>query len=331
MEAFNPNEAADEHSGIFGLPYSPDQASLVLIPVPWEATTSYGKGTARGPQAIMAASKQIDLYDFHFGSFYAKGIAMLEEHAELGSLQIRAAEGDTASINALSKHLNRLVYEQTRTLLQQNKIVGIVGGDHSVPLGGIIAYCERYPTLSILHIDAHADLRCAYEGFTYSHASIMYNVLQETSLATLVQVGVRDYCSEELERIHSQPQRIKTFFDAELQGQRYKGLSFVSQCDAILSHLSQDVYLSFDIDGLDPRFCPHTGTPVPGGLDFNEIAFLLQRLQQRGHRIVGFDLCEVSPGSQGLSLESTDAASEWDANVGARVLFKLCGAALSAL
>jgi agmatinase len=316
-EGFDPNSAADENSGIFGLPFSADEARLVIVPLPWDATTSYGSGTAKGPSAILAASRQVDLYDFHFGSFYRAGIAMQEESSLLREWNARA-KLYAHEVNALSQEVNRFVAHQTKELLAGNKIVGILGGDHSSPLGAISAMVERYPELSILHLDAHADLRRAYCGYTYSHASIMYNVLHETPLQGLVQVGVRDFCEEEFIRIKEHPRRIKTFFDAELAQHKLQGRPFASICEEILAELGEYVYLSFDIDGLDPRYCPHTGTPVPGGLDFNEMVFLLQRLKARGHRVVGFDLCEVCPGED-----------EWDANVGARVLYKMCGAALS--
>lgn len=205
--------------------------------------------------------------------------------------------------------------------MNEGKIVGLVGGDHSTPLGYMKAIGERHGSFGILHIDAHADLREAYEGFTYSHASIMFNALKEIpSLTRLTQVGIRDYCDAEAGMIKSDS-RIKTFFDADLATERFGGTSWKELCSRIISTLPDKVYVSFDIDGLSPDNCPSTGTPVPGGLSFNEAVFLLSELSNSGKTIVGFDLNEVAPNPD-------NEDDQWDANVGARVLYKLCNFAL---
>jgi len=338
MKQFDPNAAATLDSGIFGLPFSSEEAALVLLPVPWEATTSYGGGTSHGPAAILHASKQIDLFDIDNGNFFMAGIAMEEISDEIQhwNRQARQAakiiiDGDESlpdsvlqqainKVNVLSEKLNAFAYTETTRLLAQGKYVGIVGGDHSVPFGAIQAFLEKYPDMGILHIDAHADLRDSFEGFHYSHASIMHNVMTKTSLKKLVQVGIRDFCEEEFNFIRNNAARIKTFFDAALSEQKMQGKSWGLLCDEIIAELPHEVYVSFDIDGLDPRFCPHTGTPVPGGLDFHEALFLLKKIVTSGRKIIGFDLNEVSPGEQGV-----DSGDEWDANVGARLLYKLCG------
>ncbi len=326
LKTFNPNLAATEDSGIFGLPYTVSEAQLVLLPVPWEATTSYGKGTSRGPQAILAASRQIDLFDLELGKFYEAGIAMLEEAAELQKINKQAEKASVEEINAYSEQINHYVYTQTKTLLAAGKRVGLVGGDHSTPFGAIQAFLEKYPEMGILHVDAHADLREAYEGFEHSHASIMYNVMTKTPLRQLVQVGIRDFCEAEFQFIQENKNRITTFFDAHLVEEKMKGKSWSALCDEIIHSLPQKIYVSFDIDGLDPRFCPHTGTPVPGGLDFQEALYLFKRILQAGRQIIGFDLNEVSPGLvETTSSTVADSAREWDANVGARLLYKLCG------
>ncbi len=344
MEKFDPNAAATQDSGIFGLPFTVEQAKLVLLPVPWEVTTSYGGGTALGPQAIFHASMQVDLYDIELGNFYEAGIAMLDESADVvhwnekgreAAAKIIAAGGAENSpdlqkalqtVNQYSDQLNHYVYTQTKNLLAQGKRVGVVGGDHSTPFGAIQAFLEKYPQMGILHFDAHADMRAAYEGFEHSHASIMYNVVSKTPLKKLVQVGIRDFCEEELNFINSHPQTVVTFFDSILYDQKMNGKGWGEICDEIIHNLPQEVYVSFDIDGLDPRFCPHTGTPVPGGLDLREALYLIKKVCQSGRKIIGFDLNEVSLGTT-FTQDSTiaDANSEWDANVGARLLYKLCG------
>ncbi len=342
MKTFDPNAAAQKDSGIFGLPFSAEEAALVLVPVPWEVTTSYGRGTAQGPQAILQASKQIDLFDIDLGNFFESGIAMLDEskdvqrwNAEASVLaeEIIAAGGVDASaklkkaadaVNEYSDKLNKYVYTETKNLLDQGKRVGVLGGDHSTPFGAIQAFLEKYPDMGILHFDAHADLRVAFEGFEHSHASIMHNLMEKTALKKLVQVGIRDFCEEEFDYIKNSNQRIVTFFDATLSEQKLNGIQWATICDDIIACLPKQVYISFDIDGLDPRFCPHTGTPVPGGIDLREALYLIKKVAQSGREIIGFDLNEVSPGNVALT-DTIDPAAEWDANVGARLLYKLCG------
>jgi len=207
-----------------------------------------------------------------------------------------------------------------KALLAQGKLPGVVGGDHSVALGAIRAVAERHPGLGLLHFDAHADLRRAYEGFRWSHASIMYNVLSDVpGVARLVQVGVRDYSDEEEAFLQANRGQVTTYFDPDLRRSLVDGESWSRIALRIVASLPRDVYVSFDIDGLDPALCPHTGTPVPGGLSFAEASAVLRLVVESGRRIVGFDLSEVAPDPAG---------GEWDGNVGARVLYKLIGFAL---
>lgn len=336
MHHFDPNAAATPDSGIFGLPYTIAEAKLILLPVPWEVTTSYGGGTSLGPQAILQASKQVDLFDAELGNFYMAGIAMLEEAPEVqawnktarlaaqavievGGVLVNAKlQQAVDQVNAYSAQLNHYVYSETKKYLAQGKYVGIVGGDHSTPFGAIQACLEKYPAMGILHIDAHADMRAAYEGFEFSHASIMHNVIIKTPLTKLVQVGIRDFCEEEYTFIQANKDKVITFFDVALTEHKMQGKHWSAMCEDIIQHLPDEVYISFDIDGLDPRFCPHTGTPVPGGLDFSEALYLIKQVARSGRKIIGFDLNEVAP-------DLSESASEWDANVGARLLYKLCG------
>lgn len=362
MASFDPNAAARADSGLFGLDDSADAARVVIIPVPFDATTSYHHGTAQGPAAILRASHQVDLYDVDTGRPYAAGIHMLPLppsvqawNASAGQAAARAtaeaedspavpgtedeSAGDRAAamdaVNQASRAVERYVAERTRSLLAQGKLVGVLGGDHSVPLGSIVAHANHFPGMGILHIDAHADLRVAYQGFTQSHASIMHNVLAAVpTLARLVQVGIRDLCEAEAERIAAKKDTIRTFFDSELAAAKHAGTPWLRVCEQIVAELPAQVYVSFDIDGLDPALCPHTGTPVPGGLSFAELVTLLRALVQSGRRIVGFDLCEVAPAPplprrRSATHEAAhEPPDEWDACVGARVLYKLIGFAL---
>lgn len=337
--ALDPNAAARPDAGIFGLDDTLEKARVVVLPVPFDATTSYHHGTARGPGAVLRASHQIDLYDIETGRPYLAGIYMQPEppSVQAWNATARIAAESTADedlseeeiaeaverVNDVSRAVERYVSSRTGELLDAGKLVCLLGGDHSTPLGSIKEHVRRYPGLGILHIDAHADLRRAYQGYVQSHASIMYNVLTEIpELKRLVQVGIRDFCEEELELIEKSGDRVRTFFDAHLATEKLSGVPWMKLCERILSELPGDVYISFDIDGLDPTLCPHTGTPVPGGLSFHEATALLKSIVESGRRIVGLDLNEVSPPPAGSS-------DDWDANVGARLLYKMIGFALN--
>jgi agmatinase len=201
--------------------------------------------------------------------------------------------------------------------IARGKLVALIGGDHSSPFGAIRAHAEAHPGLGVLHIDAHADLRVAFEGFTHSHASIMHNVMTKIpEVGRLVQVAIRDFSEDEYRTIEKSDGRIRTHFDADLSRRRFAGESWKSQCERIVKDLPKSVYVSFDIDGLEPTLCPHTGTPVPGGLQFAEATALIAEVVHSGRRIVGVDLNEVVPGPDG---------DQWDGNVGARMLYKMIG------
>jgi agmatinase len=222
-------------------------------------------------------------------------------------------------INEGSAFLNNWVYEQTQSLLANNKLVGLLGGDHSTALGYWKALAEKHGDFAILQIDAHCDLRKAYEKFTYSHASVTYNGLEEIpQIIKVVQVGLRDYSQGEWELICQSAGRIIAYLDRDIKMRQYEGETWKHICDEIISHLPQKVHLSFDIDGLDPKLCPHTGTPVHGGFEAEQINYLLRRMVQSGRQLIGFDLVEIGLGE-----------TDWDANVGARELWKLCNLLIS--
>ena len=222
--SFNPNSLGLKSNNIFGLPFSEENSQLVLLPVPWEVTVSYRTGTAQGPDLIFEAAMQVDLFDPDVKDGWKKGFYMLpvDRNIRKKSDYLRqctelilshmvdggiVADNDQLNhklteINESGRQLSEWVYEMTSSLLKKGKKVGLIGGDHSTPLGYLKALGDIHTDFAILQIDAHADLRVAYEGFTYSHASIMYNVLQEIpAVKKLVQVGIRDYCDEELEII----------------------------------------------------------------------------------------------------------------------------------
>ncbi|MFG0284382.1 MAG: agmatinase family protein [Phycisphaerales bacterium JB039] len=323
--------------GVFGLPHTRQDARVVLLGVPFDATTSYRAGTAAGPEAIRAASMQVDLRDHRFGNIYEAGIWMAPHDERIAALSRRAREfaapiieaggagpDDAEALDQVDS-AGELVRETVRAFaagaLADGRLCGVIGGEHSVSLGAIEASCATGP-IGVLQIDAHMDLREAYEGFRYSHASIMHNALEMApSIERLVQVGIRDYSDGEL-RCATESGRVTTFFDDDLFDRFAAGQAWGALCEEILAALPQRVHVSVDIDGLDPSLCPNTGTPVPGGLSFRELSLLLAKLAESGRTIVGFDLVEVCPGAG-------RHAPEWDANVGARVLYRLCGAAIT--
>lgn len=339
IKDFDPNSVGLTSNNIFGLPFTEEEAALVLLPVPWEVTVSYRTGTARGPENIFNAAMQVDLYDPDVVGGWKKGFYMLPIDADIKTKSDylrQCAEliiccmvegGEVGDNEQLSAKLNEIneggkalhdwVYNEAITRLKKNKKMGLIGGDHSTPLGFIKAVADTHGDFGILQIDAHADLRVAYEGFTYSHASIMYNVLHNIpQMKSLVQVGIRDYCDEELEMIQQSKGRITTFFDRDIKARQYEGETWKAICDEIVAALPDKVYISFDIDGLDPKLCPNTGTPVPGGFETEQIFYLFRQLRASGRELIGFDLNEVSSGNM--------AGDGIDSITGARVLFKLC-------
>lgn len=336
LSQYDANSLGNPNNNIFGLPTEEQDARLVIVPVPWEVTVSYSAGTARAADNIAKASLQVDLYDADYHDLWRQGFYMrsvdkkillksdyLRKEAELYIDYISNGEDvdknnfmcrSLREINEGSDFLNNWVYTQTRELLEKHKLVAVLGGDHSTPFGFIRALSEKHSEFGILQIDAHCDLRQAYEGFKYSHASIMYNVLEEIpQVKKLVQVGIRDYCDEEVEYINNSGGRVETFFDRKIKNRLFEGESWLYIVEDIVAALPQQVYISFDIDGLHPKLCPNTGTPVPGGLEVEQVFYLFKKVLDSGRTLIGFDLNEVGVGD-----------TTWDANVGARVLYQLC-------
>jgi agmatinase len=336
LSNFDSNIASNPKNTIFGLPFTEEDARLIILPVPWEVTVSYGSGTSRCGEHIFNASMQVDLFDPESDNAWKQGIFMrhpdrkilmksdyLRKEAELYIDYISKGEvveknnfmcKSLKEINEGGANLNKWVYEQTDNLLQQDKLVVLLGGDHSVPLGYLKAIAKKYGDFGILQIDAHCDLRKSYENFDHSHASIMYNALTDIpQISRLIQLGVRDYSEEEWNYIRNSDHRVITYFDREIKERLYEGQTWMSIADEIVQQLPACVYISFDIDGLDPKLCPHTGTPVHGGFEVEQILYLVKRIKESGRRFIGFDLDEIAVGE-----------SSCDANVGARILWKLC-------
>jgi len=330
---FDPSGTSLKNDRFIGLPFTEEEARIVIFSIPWDVTTSYRAGTSRAFANVLRASAQLDLEDPDVPQAWKMGLFLRPPHPDAIELNEefrpkaktyidfleKGGHPDTNAslhrqleeINLACGNLQLAIEEAVRLQFQHGKLVGILGGEHSVPLGLIQVLAEKHAEFGILQIDAHMDLREAYQGFEFSHASVFYNVLQIPQVKRLVQVGIRDWCEEEMQVVEKEGDRIQVFFDHQLRREQFAGKTWAQQVEEIIQSLPGKVYLSFDIDGLDPRYCPHTGTPVPGGLDFQEAVFLLAQVVESGRTIIGFDLCEVA------------GEGEWDGNVGARLLYKL--------
>lgn len=300
------DQPISDQDNIFGLNIDKSDASLILLPVSWEATASYHKGTAYAYRSILEASYFIDLYQSYFKDTYKAGIFMDRSVKDFPTPKDTSPE----TINPISETINEYVYKYSKSILDSNRFIGLIGGEHSIPYGLIKALTETYSdSFSVLHIDAHHDLRSSYEGYKFSHASIMYNILNDFPAINIVSYGVRDFSQAEY-KLASSSSRISTFYDSF---DSYNKEDFLSNIDKILHLLKDKVYISFDIDGLEPSYCPSTGTPVPGGIPFSHAKYLLSCI---GHSktVIGFDLCEVGVSS-----------NLFDENTAARILYELCG------
>jgi len=336
LSQFNYNCAGNPNNNIFGLPFTEEEARLVILPVPWEVTVSCTAGTSRAYEHIFKASLHVELFDTDDNDGWKQGLFMrssdkkvllksdyLRKEAELyidyiskGSKAVKNSfmSKSLTEINEGSTFMNNWVYEQSKDLLDKGKLVGLLGGDHSTPLGFFKALSEKHGDFGILQIDAHCDLRKAYENFTFSHASIMYNALEQVpEIIKLVQVGVRDFGDDEWNFICNSDYKVIAYLDKELKERQFEGQTWKQIANEIVNHLPEKVYLSFDVDGLDPKLCPNTGMPVAGGMEAEQVFYILKSIIQSGRKLIGFDLCEIGVGE-----------NNWDSNVGARILWRLC-------
>jgi agmatinase len=335
-ELFDPNGVGIANGNIFGFPVTKEEADIVITPIPWDATASYGKGTSNGPKAILDASTQLDFYHPKLAEAWNTKVFMspisnewkkinddlclrgieyidflenggkVEESSTFKELIVDMHDAQTA--------LKINLKEKCIALLNAGKIPAVLGGEHSTPLGLIEAIDELNIPFGILQIDAHADLRNSYEGFLQSHASIMYNVVSNCqNLSKLIQVGIRDVAQSEIDLIDNSKEKISTYFDWQIKEALFNGKTWNDLTNEIIDKLPLNVYISFDIDGLKPNLCPNTGTPVAGGFELEEINYLIFKIVESGRKIIAFDLNEVAPGKD----------DDWDANVGARALWNL--------
>lgn len=318
---------------LFGLPFDQKSAEIVVIPVPWDVTTSFNDGASLGPNAVLQASSQIDLSSLYIKEPWTLGIYMLpiedawisknNQARKYAKQYIKFLEGAPIhlsakdidfmlqNINLLSVKINDWVYQKAQHILSENKIPVVLGGDHSSPFGLVKAIAAQHEEFGVLQIDAHADLRPSYEGFKFSHASIMNNILKFPQVTKLVQVGIRDFCEQEYELMTNDP-RVAPFFGQQLAKERFEGENWSAQVTKIIKELPDLVYISLDVDGLEQSYNPSTGTPVPGGLTYDQVDYLLHQLVISDKRIISFDLCEISGKN-----------ADWDALVGSRLLYNM--------
>ncbi len=334
LKEFDPNGVGNTSNNIFGLPFEVHESALVFIPVPWDVTVSNHDGTALAPRKIFENSFQIDLFDPFAPGAWKKGMAMemldpaifaknnLYRKKAQRYIQYLESGGDPEDkkemiairdeINQANESLSLELEMKCLQYLENKQIPFLVGGDHSIPLGLIRALARENPGFGILQIDAHADMRNQYQGFTQSHASIMRNAMDIEGVETIVQVGIRELCHEEIQLISQNHKKVKTYFDRDISQRTFEGETWKEVCDDIVEKLPDNVYISFDVDGLDPSLCPNTGTPVPGGLTFNQVIYLMENLQNHGKTIIGADLVETGP-------ENIDAV------ISCRILYRMAG------
>lgn len=255
-----------------------NSSRIVVLPIPYEHTVSYGGGTRNGPKAILDASRFVEFYDEE---------TRREIHREKGIATLQPVNfGKRTDEKALQQ-----IYEVTLALIAEKKFIIGLGGEHTISQATIAAFAETYPSLSVLQIDAHSDLRADYEGSKYSHASVMARVCEFIDPARLVQVGVRAQCIEEARFITERG--ITTLYAHEIRGGKYSKLLRTWE-DYVLEKLAGPVYVTFDVDGLDPSIMPATGTPEPNGLFWHETMALLRKIGER-REVIGCDVVELAP------------------------------------
>lgn len=253
-----------------------ENSAIAILPIPYEATTSYGKGTKKGPKAILRASAYVEFYDDETDKelCFEKGIATL------APLSFKKMNQENAM---------NLIETTVASLLETGKFLVCLGGEHSVSYPIIKAFYNKFPQMSILQFDAHSDLRESYEGTPYSHASVMARVIDFFPAERLVQVGIRALCVEEASLIKEM--KIKTFFASKIRQNEY-GKDWIKK---VVKSLGQQVYITFDVDFFDPSVMPSTGTPEPEGFYYTEAIEIIREIVRSGRQIIGFDVVELAP------------------------------------
>lgn len=261
-------------------------SKVVILPFPYEKTTCYVKGAEKGPEAVIKASTEMELYDEELGNVFETGICTLKE----------------LKIDKKPEEMVDTAYEHAKRLLDSKKFLVVLGGEHSITSGIVKAHKEKYHELSVLQIDAHADLKEEFEGSRYSHACAMKRVLD---ICPVVPVGIRSLSFEEAEFIKSK--KYKIFWAKDI-------VDNDGWFDDAIGRLSNNVYITLDLDGLDPSIMPSVGTPEPGGLGYYQLLRFLKKVCE-SRNVVGFDVVELCPNENNVSSDFTAA----------RIVYKLIG------
>ena len=338
---FDPNGAIPDNGNYFGIPLEPEEAALVLISAPWDLSLKVRNGSSFAPDAIIEASRSVDFFEPMAPDSWRKGIATvpidytiqdmshrLRSDAER-IVKVHEKQGGTPFDNLVYERslrrvnegfqaLNDNIYKQSQTWLSEGKIVGLVGGDQSTAYGHIRAVAEHHGSLGVLHIDSSCNLKSCHQGFEFSHASVMHNILRDVpQVECLVGVGVRAFSPEEWQRAESDP-RVKLFTGQSIWSRHFEGVLWSTICNEIVESLPQNVYVSLDVNGLTVECSPHNGMVVAGGVRFPEVIYLLGKIVDSGRKIVGFALSEVLP----------DMDDKTDAAIASRLLYNICSMAL---
>ncbi len=258
-----------EHSRI-------EDAAIVILPAPYEHTVSYGGGTRKGPRAILRASQYVEFFDDEFER---------ELCFDVGIATARKVKFK----DSVDKKMLRAIAGPVGELLEMGKFVVTLGGEHSISTAPILAHNEVYPRMSVLHFDAHSDLRDKYEGSKYSHACFAARVAEKIDPTRITQVGIRAQAIEEAHFIRENG--VKTFYANAIR----RGLHGTDWAARVAETLSEEVYITFDVDYFDPAIMPATGTPEPDGFLYSETIDIIRAIAKSGRRIVGLDVVELAP------------------------------------
>ena len=338
---FDPNTITPDNGNYFGISIDAEKAALVLISAPWDATSSIRSGSSYAPDAIIDASRFVDFYEPLAPNTWRKGIAtapidysiqdlshrlhpdterIVKLHDELGMSVIDNLmyERRLRRVNEGSVEVNDNVFKQTLSWLDKGKIVGLVGGNQAVTYGAVRAVGYKHEKFGLLHVAPRCCMHEAYQGFDFSHASTMFNIMRDIpQVEHLVSVGIQDISPIEWERVTSD-QRVKIFTAQEMWNRQFEGDTWAKIVDDIISTLPNDVYVSLDIDALEGECSPNKRLLTAGGIGFHQMVYMLERIETSGRRIVGFDITEAAP--------SIDNKAKM--RVVARLLFKMCSIAL---
>lgn len=330
IKKFDP-EGFRASSELFGLPFTVDTAEIIVIPVPWDVTSSLQGGACLGPSALLNASSHIELHENKIEDAWKMGIAMMPidegwvnknnearnftevyfNYLKGGDIQLSDKEIGiiVKNINALSENINEWVLQKSNEIIAEGKIPVVLGGDHSAPFGLMKAIAKKYDSFGVLQIGNKANLISKHQRFTHSHASVMFNVLRFEQLTKLVQLGLRDVNAPESDVISSD-NRIVSVYEYALATEHFEGMSWNVQTDRIISELPEQIYISLDINSLSPQLAGKSN--ISPWLTYHHLVYLFEKLALADKKIIAFDLCEVS-GNQ----------DSWHATIGARMLYSL--------